>query len=110
MQQLFMEHMILNLKHKKISNNVKTSIGSGVARIDVFGIKEDVEYEVEISSKILSYTPFKVVRENDSSLAPGKERVAQNGMNGCKSITYKILKLNGKKCLEQFCHLILMIQ
>ena len=76
---------------------LKTSIGSGVARIDVFGIKEDVEYEVEISSKILSYTPFKVVRENDSSLAPGKERVAQNGMNGCKSITYKILKLNGKE-------------
>ena len=27
---------------------LKTSIGSGVARIDVFGIKEDVEYEVEI--------------------------------------------------------------
>lgn len=76
---------------------LKTSIGSGVARIDVFGIKEDVEYEIEISSKILSYTPFKVVRENDSSLAPGKERVAQNGMNGCKSITYKILKLNGKE-------------
>ncbi len=76
---------------------LKTSIGSGVARIDVFGIKEDVEYEVEISSKILSYTPFKVVRENDSSLTPGKERVAQNGMNGCKSITYKILKLNGKE-------------
>ena len=76
---------------------IKTSIGGGVAKIDIFGIKEDVEYEVEISSKILSYTPFKVVRENDSSLAPGKERVTQNGMNGCKSITYKILKLNGKE-------------
>lgn len=82
---------------RKYAIMLKTSIGSGVARIDVFGIKEDVEYEVEISSKILSYTPFKVVRENDSSLAPGKERVAQNGMNGCKSITYKILKLNGKE-------------
>lgn len=76
---------------------LKTSIGGGVARIDIFGIKEDVEYEVEISSKILSYTPFKVIKENDSSLAPGKERVTQNGMNGCKSITYKILKLNGKE-------------
>ncbi len=76
---------------------IKTSIGSGVAKIDIFGIKEEVEYEVEISSKILSYTSFKVVRENDNSLAPGQERVAQNGMNGCKSITYKILKLNGKE-------------
>ena len=40
---------------------------------------------------------IKVIKENDSSLAPGKERVTQNGMNGCKSITYKILKLNGKE-------------
>ena len=76
---------------------IKTTIGSGVAKIDIFGIKEDVEYEVEISTKVLSYTPFKVIREEDSSLAPGKEKVVQNGMNGCKSITYKILKLNGKE-------------
>lgn len=89
-----------DLKFKNTRNYpimIKTSIGSGVAKIDIFGIKEEVEYEVEISSKILSYTSFKVVRENDNSLAPGQERVAQNGMNGCKSITYKILKLNGKE-------------
>ena len=76
---------------------IKTSIGSGVARISIFGIKEDVEYDIEISTKILSYTPFKVIREEDSSLAPGKEKVVQKGMNGCKSITYKIVKLNGKE-------------
>lgn len=74
---------------------IKTSIGSGVAQISIYGIKEEVEYEVEISSKILSYIPYKVVYETDNSLASGKEKVAQNGMNGCKSITYKILKLNG---------------
>ena len=74
---------------------IKTSIGSGVAQISIYGVKEEVEYEVEISSKILSYIPYKVVYETDNSLASGKEKVAQNGMNGCKSITYKILKLNG---------------
>lgn len=74
---------------------IKTSIGSGVAQISIYGVKEEVEYEVEISSKILSYIPYKVVYETDNSLASGKEIVAQNGMNGCKSITYKILKLNG---------------
>ena len=74
---------------------IKTSIGSGVAQISIYGIKEEVEYEVEISSKILSYIPYNVVYETDNSLASGKEKVAQNGMNGCKSITYKILKLNG---------------
>lgn len=74
---------------------IKTSIGGGVAKISIFGIKEEVEYEIEISTKILSYTPYKVIYETDNSLASGTEKVSQSGMNGCKSITYKILKLNG---------------
>lgn len=89
-----------DLKFKNTRNYpimIKTSIGSGVAKIDIYGIKEDVEYEVEISSKILSYTSFRVIRETDNSLAPGQEKVSQSGMNGCKSITYKILKLNGNE-------------
>ena len=76
---------------------IKTSIGSGVAKISIFGIKEEVEYEVEISTKILSYIPYNVIYENDSALEAGREKVVQNGMNGCKSITYKILKLNGQQ-------------
>lgn len=76
---------------------IKTSIGSGVAQISIYGIKEEVEYEVEISSKILSYISYKVIYETDNSLASGTEKIVQNGMNGCKSITYKILKLNGKQ-------------
>ena len=74
---------------------IKTSIGGGVATISIYGIKEDVEYDVDIVTNVLSSTPFRVIYENDSSLAPGQERVVQKGMNGCKSITYKILRLNG---------------
>lgn len=74
---------------------IKTSIGNGVAKIDIYGIKEDVEYDVDIVTNVLSYTPFKVVYENDSSLAEEQQKVSQNGMNGCKSITYKVVKLNG---------------
>lgn len=74
---------------------IKTSIGNGVAKIDIYGIKEDVEYDVDIVTSILSYTPFKVIYEEDSSLAEGQEKVSQYGMNGCKSITYKVVKLNG---------------
>lgn len=88
----------LDLKFKntrKYPIMIKTSIGGGVAKIDIYGIKEDVEYDVDIVTNVLSYTPFKVVYENDSSLAEGKQSVEQKGMNGCKSITYKILKLNG---------------
>ena len=74
---------------------IKTSIGNGVAKIDIYGVKEEVEYDVDIVTNILSYTPFKVIYEEDSSLAEGQEKVSQYGMNGCKSITYKVLKLNG---------------
>ena len=74
---------------------IKTSIGSGVAKIDIYGVKEDVEYDVDIVTKILSYTPYKVIYEKDSSMQEGKEKVVQSAMNGCKSITYKVLKLNG---------------
>lgn len=90
----------LDLKFKntrKYPVMIKTSIGNGVAKISIFGIKEDVEYEVEISTTVHSYSNFSVIYENDSSLAPGQEKVAQKGMNGCKSTTYKILKLNGKQ-------------
>ena len=90
----------LDFKFKNTRNYpimIKTSIGSGVAKIDIYGIKEDVEYDVEISTKILSYIPYSVIYEEDSSLAAGKEKVVQSGMNGCKSITYKILKLNGQQ-------------
>ena len=44
---------------------------------------------------MLSYTPYSVIYETDSSLAAGKERVAQYGIQGCKSITYKVIKQNG---------------
>ena len=74
---------------------IKTSIGNGVAKVEIYGIKEEVEYDVDIVTTILSSTPFKVVYKDDDSLKPGQEKVEQKGMNGCRSITYKVVKLNG---------------
>ena len=74
---------------------IKTYVSNGIAKMEIYGIKEEVEYEVEIASTILNYIPYNVVYETDNSLAPGQEKVAQNGMQGMKSITYKILRLNG---------------
>lgn len=88
----------LDFKFKNTRNYpimIKTSIGNGVAKIDIYGIKEKVEYDVDIITSVLSYTPFRVIYEEDSSLEPGQEKVSQSGMNGCKSITYKVVKLNG---------------
>ena len=80
---------------RKFPIMIKTSIGNGVAKIDIYGIKEEVEYDVDIVTSVLSYTPFRVIYEDDPTLKPGQEKVSQSGMNGCKSITYKVVKLNG---------------
>ena len=90
----------LDFKFKNTRNYpimLKTKCGGGLAEIKVFGIKEEVEYEVELITKVLNYTSYSVVYEEDSSLAPGKERVSQYGLQGCKSITYRIRKLNGQE-------------
>ncbi len=74
---------------------IKATAKGGISKVEIYGIKEEVEYDVEIEVKILGYTPFSVIYEDDDTLEVGKEKVEQYGANGCKSITYKITKLNG---------------
>jgi len=74
----------LDFKFKNTRNYpimIKTSIGNGVAKVDIYGIKEEVEYDVDIVTSVLSYIPFKVVYKEDSSLEPGQEKVEQNDKN-----------------------------
>lgn len=69
---------------------------NGVVSISIMGIKEETEYEVVLTSTVVSTTPRSVVYENNSKLEEGKQKVIQSGFDGKKSIAYKILKLNGK--------------
>ncbi len=90
----------LDFKFKNTRNYpimIKAKAGSGLAEIKIYGIKEPVEYDIEIVVNVLSYTPYNVIYENDSSLAAGREVVSQYGLQGCKSITYRIVKLNGQE-------------
>ena len=74
---------------------IKTNIKNGVAKIEIYGVKEDIEYEIEISSTVLNYISYKTVYEENSNLEPGMQKTVQGGKNGCRSITYKIYNLNG---------------
>jgi len=76
---------------------IKTSIGGGVATVSIYGIKEDVEYDIDIETTVLSYIPCGVTYKTDNSLAPGREVVSQYGLDGCSSITYKVTRLNGSE-------------
>lgn len=72
------------------------NVSGGIAEFKIFGKKEEVEYDVEITTKRIATIPFKVRYVNDASLAQGKTKVLQGGSNGCKTETYKILKQNGE--------------
>ena len=90
----------IDFKFKNTRNypiKIEASVRNGIAKVDIYGIKEEVEYEVEISTKILNYITYDVRYETNNNLKSGEQKVIQNGMNGVKSITYKILKLNGKE-------------
>ena len=79
-----------NSRSYPIKISAKTN--NGVLDIRILGIKEEVEYEVKIQTKIISNIPYSVTYKEDSSLEEGTEIVQQKGANGCKSETYRILK------------------
>ena len=81
---------------RKYPIRIKSYVKGGILKIDIFGIKEETEYEVVIDARVTASIPYTTQYVNDSSLARGKEVVKQKGSNGTKSETYKILKLNGQ--------------
>ena len=89
-------------KDFKFKNNRKYPIKivanakNGVVNISLKGIKEDKEYDIEISSSVLSTTPFETTYQDNNTLAEGKQKIIQKGHNGYKSKAYKIVKYNGK--------------
>lgn len=76
---------------------IQSSVGNGYVRMKLFGIKEDNEYEVSFSTSILSTIYPKTTYEDTRSLNEGQTKVKSYGQNGCTSVTYKILKKNGKE-------------
>lgn len=85
----------------KFKNNRKYPIKivcnskNGIARVSIYGIKEEVEYEVEISTTVLQSYGYTTIYEDDPTMEVGKEKVLQKGGTGYKTVTYKTLKLNG---------------
>lgn len=75
---------------------IVASAKNGVVSISIMGIKEEIEYEVVLTSTVLSTTKRNVLYENNSNLEEGTQKVIQKGYDGKKSIAYKIIKYNGK--------------
>ena len=85
----------------KFKNNRKYPIKitavaqDGVVKVEIYGIKQEDDVDVQIESEETSIIPIETIYEQDSSLTKGTEKTVQNGENGCTSETYKITSKNG---------------
>ncbi len=64
--------------------------------IEIYGVKEANEYEVEIESWQTSSIPVTIRYIDNPNLPMGTEKVISKGANGYKSVAYKVLKQNGQ--------------
>lgn len=89
----------IDFKFKNSRNypiRIKSSVSGGVAKVSIYGMKEEKEYDVKIETRITGSIPSKTVYEDDKTLAEGKEKVVQKGHKGTYSEAYKVVYYNGK--------------
>jgi len=67
----------------------------GIVKVDIYGIKQEEDYDVKIESSETSIISMRTIYETDKSLSKGTQVVSQNGEDGCTSETYKVLYKNG---------------
>ena len=74
---------------------VESIVKNGVATVTIYGMKEEKEYEVIIENTITEVIPYTTNYIKDVAMEEGTQEIKQNGANGAKSETYKVLKYNG---------------
>ena len=81
---------------RKYPIRIVASVQSGIATMEIYGIKEDEEYDISFDTRTIATIPFSTEYIEDSSLAEGEEVVEQRGHNGIQTETYITKSLNGK--------------
>lgn len=81
---------------RKYPVRIVATVEGGNATIQVWGIKEDVEYDISIETKKVATIAFTTQYVQDASLPAGQQKVVQAGSNGRKVEAYKVMRLNGK--------------
>lgn len=74
---------------------INISVNSGIAKVDIYGIKEENEYQIDFEVETISNIPYDTKEQIDSSLSSGTELVKQRGADGAIVNVYKIVKQNG---------------
>lgn len=75
---------------------IKATVQGGVATVEIWGVKQEVEYDITIETKKVATIEYTTQYIQDASLPAGQQKVEQQGSNGRKVEAYKVKKLNGK--------------
>ena len=81
---------------RKYPVRITATVQGGIATVQVWGIKEEVEYDISIETKKIATIAPTTQYVQDPSLAPGQQKVVQAGSDGRKVEAYKVMKLNGQ--------------
>lgn len=76
---------------------IVTSCMNGVCTVSIYGIKDNDDYEINVETKILETINYTTNKQNDSSLAKGKNKVVQSPLNGYVSEAYKVYYKDGEE-------------
>lgn len=81
---------------RKYPIRIVATVNGGVATVQIWGIKEEVEYDISIETKKIATIAFTTEYVQDASLPAGQQKIVQSGNNGRKVEAYKVTKLNGQ--------------
>ena len=84
------------INSRKYPIRIVATVEGGNATIQIWGIKEDVEYDISIETQKVATIAYTTQYVQDSSLPVGQQKIVQAGSNGRKVEAYKVTKLNGK--------------
>ena len=75
---------------------IVATVESGVATLQIWGVREEVEYDISRETKKIATIAYTTQYVQDASLPAGQQKIVQAGSNGRKVEAYKVTKLNGQ--------------
>lgn len=93
--------VVYGSKDLKFVNNrnypikIIATAGNGNVKISIYGIKENLEYDVSFDNEIVDTIEYSTKYYYNSNLNSSEQNVKQLGANGAIVNDYKVVKLNG---------------
>ena len=81
---------------RKYPIRITAKVEGGVATVQIWGLKEEVEHDITIETKKTATIAYTTQYIQDASLPAGQQKVVQQGNNGRKVEAYKVKRLNGQ--------------